>query len=213
MHRWTRTVIAPAAVGIALTACGIDAPDNATGELQPPPVAIAASGSVVASQGAAVSQNLAHARITVVYNRPVARGREIFGALVPFGDVWHPGADRATYLRTSADILVGGERLPAGSYSLWTIPGPDEWTVTLHSDWDVFHMPFPGEDGVALRIRVRPGPAEHMETLAFYFPVADRRAGVLALHWADTRIEIPIEAPFEAAGGAEPGDATPRGDP
>ncbi|MFV1988954.1 MAG: DUF2911 domain-containing protein, partial [Gemmatimonadota bacterium] len=164
--------------------------------IQPLPIATAQSGAVVASQGAAVSQNLAQAQITVVFNRPVARGREIFGHLVPFGAVWHPGADQATYLRTTADILFGGELLPAGRYSVWAVPGPDEWEIILHRDWDVFHLPFPGEDGVQLRLTVTPqNDADHMESLAFYFPVADARSGVLAFHWGNTKLEIPIEAP------------------
>ncbi|MDX1396015.1 MAG: DUF2911 domain-containing protein [Gemmatimonadota bacterium] len=172
---------------------------NEPDAIQPLPVALPQSGAVVASQGAAVSQNLGHAQITIVYNRPVARGRVIFGNLVPFDEVWHPGADRATYLRTTADILFGGEPLPAGTYSLWTVPGRDEWEVILHRDWDVFHLPFPGEEGVALRIRVAPRSATHMETMAFYFPVADRRTGALAFHWADTMVEIPLAAPGTTA--------------
>jgi hypothetical protein len=163
--------------------------------IQPLPIATAQSGAVVASQGAAVSQNLAQAQITVVFNRPVARGREVFGHLVPFDEVWHPGADQATYLRTTADILFGGELLPAGRYSIWAVPGLDEWEIILHRDWNVFHLPFPGDEGVQLRMSVIPVEAEHMESMAFYFPVADRRSGVLAFHWANTRLDIPIEAP------------------
>jgi len=163
--------------------------------IQPLPIATPESGSIVASQAASVSQNLAQAQITIVYNRPVARGREIFGSLVPWGKVWHPGANQATYLHTTADILFGGQPLPAGRYSLWTIPTPEEWTIILHRDWDVFHMPYPGDEGVELRVTAIPQPAEHMESMAFYFPVADGRKGTLAFHWGETRIEIPIEVP------------------
>lgn len=173
--------------------------------IQPMPIATPESGAVVASQGGAVSQNLAQAQITVVYNRPVARGREVFGHLVPFDEVWHPGADQGTYLRTSADILFAGELLPAGSYSIWAVPSPDEWEIILHRDWNVFHLPFPGEEGVQLRVSIPTQTAGHMESMAFYFPVADRRAGVLALHWAETLLEIPIEAP-----GPEPPDVDHR---
>lgn len=188
----------------AVAACG-DTPPAAEGStagagmqetaLQAAPTATSQSTFVMASQGASVSQNLAQAQITVVYNRPVARGREIFGKLIPWGDIWHPGADQATYLRTTADIIFGGQPLPAGSYSLWAIPNPDEWTLILHRDWDVFHMPYPGDDGVQLRLTVTPQTAEHMETMAFYFPVADLRKGTLAFHWGSTRLEIPIESP------------------
>ena len=207
-QRSKRAHHAAVAAFLVATACGPAEDPGGTesggtaeepGTIQPLPVALPESGAVVASQGAAVSQNLGHAQITIVYNRPVARGRVIFGNLVPFDESWHPGADRATYLRTTADILFGGEPLPAGTYSVWTVPGRDEWEVILHRDWDVFHLPFPGEDGVELRIRVAPRSATHMETMAFYFPVADRRSGVLAFHWADTLLEIPIEVPGTTA--------------
>ncbi|MDH3735015.1 MAG: DUF2911 domain-containing protein [Gemmatimonadota bacterium] len=163
--------------------------------IQPLPIATPQSGAVVASQGAAVSQNLGQAQITVVYNRPVARGREIFGHLIPLDEVWHPGADQATYLRTTADIVFGGEVLPAGSYSIWAVPGDELWEIILHRDWNVFHLPFPGDEGVQLRLEVARQEAEHMESMTFHFPVSDRRDGVLAFHWANTKIEIPLHAP------------------
>ena len=125
----------------------------------------------------------------------MARGREIFGHLVPLDEVWHPGADQASYLRTTADILFGGELLPAGTYSIWAVPGAEEWELILHRDWNVFHLPFPGEEGVQLRLTLEPQAAEHMESMAFYFPVADRRGGTLVFHWATTKIEIPLRAP------------------
>jgi len=205
---WVGAVLASAVsgcggAGAADDSAGSDGSTGAGGQaqdIQPLPIATPQSGAVVASQGASVSQNLAQAQITIVYNRPVARGREIFGSLVPWGKVWHPGANDATYLRTTADILFGGQHLPAGSYSMWTIPNPEEWTIILHRDWDVFHLPYPGDEGVELRVTAIPQPAEHMETMAFYFPVADGRKGTLAFHWGETRVEIPIEAP-SAEGG------------
>jgi hypothetical protein len=192
--RFTR--VSWAAALLAVSACApVEDQRGPAPPIQPLPIATPQSGAVVASQGAAVSQNLAQAQITIVYNRPVARGRVVFGHLVEFGDLWHPGADQATYIRTTADVIFGGELLPAGTYSIWAVPNPEEWEFILHRDWNVFHLPFPGEEGVELRVRATPQQADQMESMAFYFPVADRRAGVLAFHWADTKLEIPIEAP------------------
>jgi hypothetical protein len=192
-----RRAAALAVAAAALTGCtpGSDPAPDADQAIQPLPIATPESGAVVASQGAAVSQNLAQAQITVVYNRPVARGREIFGHLVPFDEPWHPGADQATVFRTTADILVDGELLPAGRYSLWVVPSRANWEIIFHRDWNVFHLPYPGDEGVELRLSLEPQTAEHMETMAFYFPVTNRREGVLAFHWADTRLEIPLAAP------------------
>ena len=93
--------------------------------------------------------------------------------------------------------------LPAGRYSIWMRPDPEAWTVYFHRDWDVFHLPFPGKDGVAAELTLTPGTAPHMETLAFYFPVVDGRHGVLAFQWGETRLDIPIDV-------GESGTITPR---
>src|SRR5690242_822682 len=81
------------------------------------------------SQHGTVSQQVADTKITIEYNRPVARGRELFGKLVPWGRVWTPGADQATTISVSTAVKVNGQQLPAGTYSLWTVPNPDKWTV------------------------------------------------------------------------------------
>src|SRR5215210_963435 len=72
------------------------------------------------SQHGSVTQQVANTRITVDYNRPVARGRALFGALVPWGRVWCPGADTCTTIELSTNVQVNGQALAAGTYSLWT---------------------------------------------------------------------------------------------
>src|SRR5689334_15860375 len=79
------------------------------------------------SQLGGVSQEIAGTRIGIVYRRPVARGRELFGALVPYGRIWTPSADSAAQLTLSDPVEVNGQPLAAGSYSIWTIPGAEEW--------------------------------------------------------------------------------------
>jgi hypothetical protein len=147
------------------------------------------SGEGRKSQPARLSQRLGAAAVTVVYNRPVARGRELFGALVPYGEIWNPGADEATRIELSQDTEVEGRRLPAGTYSLWAAPGPQEWTLIFSRAWDVPHTPYPeGED--QLRVRVRPQRGSHMESLGFYFPVADADSARLHLHWGETVVPL-----------------------
>ncbi len=78
--------------------------------------------------------------LDVHYCGPYKKGREIFGSLVPYNQVWRTGANEPTTFTTNKDIHFGGESLPAGTYSLWTIPGPEVWTVILNSevpDWGV----------------------------------------------------------------------------
>jgi hypothetical protein len=147
------------------------------------------------SQAAAVSQRIANTEITVTYSRPVARGRELFGALVPYGDVWNPGADQATAVAVTRDVEIEGHALPAGRYSLWAIPRADRWTVIFSSAADVYHTPYPGEDLDALRLDVRPETGPHMETLAFSFPIVEGKDAVLTLHWGEVMVPLSVRVP------------------
>ena len=147
------------------------------------------------SQHATVMQAMGATEVTIVYNRPAARGRKLFGELVPWGKVWCPGADQATTLAVTRDVLVAGQRLPAGKYSIWAIPGPAEWTVIFSKAADVFHIPYPGPDQDALRVTVKPQAGQFMEALAFYFPAADADRAVLNLHWGETVVPVPLAAP------------------
>lgn len=147
-------------------------------------------GSDRGSQPAEVRQRMGSTEIAVVYNRPSARGRELFGELVPYDSIWNPGADEATRIELSDDVLVEGERLPAGKYSIWAIPRPDRWTIVFSHAHDVFHEPYPGEERDALRLEVRPRAAFHVETMAFTFPVAVRDSAELDLRWGEVRIPL-----------------------
>jgi hypothetical protein len=144
------------------------------------------------SQPGAVAQRIATTEITIAYSRPVARGRELFGALVPYGAVWHPGADKATSIAISRDLHVSDRPLAAGKYSVWAIPRAETWTMIFSRAADVFHHPYPGEAEDALRFDVTPEAAPHMETLTYDFPVVDGKDAILRLHWGTTMIRMAI---------------------
>ena len=74
--------------------------------------------------------------IKVIYIRPQKKGRDVFGGLVSYGKVWRTGADEATEIKLFKDYNVGGKTIKAGTYSLFTIPGKEEWTIILNSDLD-----------------------------------------------------------------------------
>jgi Protein of unknown function (DUF2911) len=158
---------------------------------------IAPSQGYPFSQRGSVTQMVAFTEISVLYGRPIARGRALFGALVPWDSVWHPGADSATRIRFSKDVLIEGKPLHTGEYSLWLIPratGP--WTVIFSKAAHVFHKPYPGARFDALRVDVSPEQASHMESFAIYFPVVLRDQAVLRLHWGTTAVPVRIKAPF-----------------
>jgi len=152
------------------------------------------SAQVPSSQHAAVTQVLGTTHVTIVYNRPSARGRVLFGkgGVVPWGKVWCPGADTATTIALSRDMAIGGQPLAAGKYSIWAIPGPDEWTLIFSRAADVFHIPYPGEARDALRLKVKPQAGPFLESLAFYFPAADAERALLNLHWGETMVQVSL---------------------
>jgi hypothetical protein len=149
------------------------------------------------SQRGSVTQMVAFTKISVVYGRPVARGRALFGALVPWDSVWHPGADSATRITFSKNVLIEGKPLHAGEYTLWLIPratGP--WTVIFSRAAHVFHKPYPGARFDVLRVDVTPEQASQMESFAIYFPMVLRDEAIMRLHWGTTAVPLHIKAPF-----------------
>ena len=94
-----------------------------------------------ASPHADATATLAGKKITISYGRPYAKGRAIFGGLVPWGQVWRTGADEATTLTTESDLVIGGLKVPKGEYALFTIPTEKEWTLVVNKtakQWGAF---------------------------------------------------------------------------
>ena len=146
------------------------------------------------SQHGSVTQRVGATDIVISYNRPVARGRELFGMLVRWGRIWHPGADSATTISFSKAVTIDGHALAAGKYSLWTIPEepPKPWTMIFNRGVGVWHTSYPGESQDALRLSVQPETGAHMETLTYYFPVVDADSAVLRLHWGTVIVPLNI---------------------
>ena len=145
------------------------------------------------SQTGTVTQHVGPALVTVSYTRPVARGRTLFGGIVAWGRVWNPGADSATTIALSQPMTVNGQTLEAGEYSMWAIPAEtDPWTLVFSRAIHIWHMPYPeGKD--VLRLQISPKSGEHMETLAFYFPVVDADSAVMHLHWGTTILPMALK--------------------
>jgi hypothetical protein len=150
-------------------------------------------GANARSQLGTVTQMVAGTRVEIEYRRPVARGRALFGALVPWGHVWTPSADSAARITLSGPVEVNGSPLAAGSYGVWAIPDSSAWTVVFSTEASVFHLRYPeGKD--ALRVRAVPTRGEHVETLAFVFPVVDADSAVLQLRWGTTVVPLTLRA-------------------
>jgi hypothetical protein len=157
-----------------------------------------AAQAIARSQLAGVSQQLAGTRVEIVYRRPVARGRVLFGALVPWGRIWSPSSDSAARLTISAPVEVNGARVPGGTYGVWMIPDSLSWTVILSGKPDAFHLRYPeGQDVV--RVHATPHSGEHVETLLFVFPSVDADSATLQLRWGTTVVPLRIRAIRERA--------------
>jgi hypothetical protein len=117
--------------------------------------------------------------IGVIYSRPFLKGREFGKDIVPFGKVWRTGANEATIFQTNKDILVEGKVLPAGKYSLYTIPNESETIVIFNKDWDQWGTKY-DESRDALRVSV---PTHFVEDYREQFTIDIDDAGAACLAW------------------------------
>lgn len=142
-------------------------------------------------------------QLEVFYNRPYKKEREIFGGLVPYGEVWRTGANEATTFYTSKDILVDGSLLKAGKYTLWTIPMEDSWKVIFNSEmypWGINQDQKAYRDPQydVLTLEVPTLEMEHvMEQFSIYFEKANDLV-FLNLAWDDTQVKVPLKTTEEA---------------
>lgn len=152
------------------------------------------------SQRGTVAQRVAFTDISIEYGRPTARGRALFGALVPWDSVWHPGADSATQVTISRAIAIEGREVPAGTYTIWLIPRQSgAWTLILNRKRAIQHTPYPGAASDLLRLDVVPEQLSHLETLTYLFPTVLRDEAQLRLQWGTSAITVRLKAAFRPA--------------
>ncbi len=146
------------------------------------------------SPRAVVQQRVATTNIELSYSRPSVKGRQIFGGLVPYDQVWRTGADSATKISFSTPVTVGGESLPAGTYELFTIPGKKEWVVIFHehkSQWGSYAYD-PAND--VARVKVKPEKlATPVETLTIGINHLTSSSAHLDIAWEHYRVPVPID--------------------
>jgi Protein of unknown function (DUF2911) len=137
--------------------------------------------------------SVAGAAVAVRYSRPSMRGRVIFGNVVPWNQVWRTGANQATILETSADLTVAGTTVPAGKYSLWTIPSPSGWKLIVNKNTGQWGTEYDAQYDLArLDMKVEPLP-QPVEQFTIAIEPKGKR-GVLKLEWDKTRASIPFSA-------------------
>jgi hypothetical protein len=131
---------------------------------------------------------IGNVNIQVVYSKPSAKGRKVMGKLVPYGEVWRTGANEATTISFDKDVTIEGQKLAAGKYSLFTIPGESEWTIIINSDpkqWGAYKYK---KEKDVLRVNVKPSKTAFTET----FTIAVEKSG-LSLKWEETEVNVSIK--------------------
>jgi hypothetical protein len=130
--------------------------------------------------------------ITVEYSSPRAKGRKIYGELVPYGKIWRAGANEATTLVTDVDLNVGGTTVPAGKYTIFVIPNEDKWTLVISKKTGEWGTAYPGPQDDLARVEMKvskvPSAVENF-TIAFD---QSRDGCTLRMDWESTRASVDI---------------------
>ena len=143
------------------------------------------------SPAARVDQRVGLTDFSVKYSSPAVKDRKIWGDLVPYDKLWRTGANAATTLQASRDFRFGGKPVPAGTYSLYTIPGKSSWQVILNGNATASVNDYDQAKDV-VRVTVKPGSASYRERLVFLFSDTTDDATSLDLEWEKRRVSIPI---------------------
>ncbi|MDL2717327.1 MAG: DUF2911 domain-containing protein [Acidobacteriota bacterium] len=160
------------------------------------------------SPNATVSQMVGMTKIEVVYSRPSVKGRTIWGELVPWDKVWRTGANAVTKITLDGDVMVEGQKLAAGAYGLYTIPGKTEWTIIFNT------VSTGGPDYVAekdaLKVKVKPVAADMKELFTIGFPAVTSEGATLAFSWEKLRVPVAITVDTKAQFLAKAKDAVAK---
>lgn len=143
------------------------------------------------SQHALITQRIGITDITINYHRPLANGRQIWGKVVPYGDVWRAGANENTTITFSDPVTIEGQPLDKGTYGLHMIPGENQWTVIFSKDskdWGSFSYK---QDDDALRVTVKPQTAELHDALVYDFDDLKADSAVVTLRW--DKVAVPFK--------------------
>jgi hypothetical protein len=145
------------------------------------------------SPAAKVSQTVGLTDISVEYSSPAVRGRTIWGGVVPYGEVWRAGANQATQITFSKDVLVGETPVPAGTYAFFALPTPTTWTLILNKELRQFGAFSYRKEADLLRLTVTPQAIPPRERLAFLVQNFTDDTASLDLEWEKVRVSLPLQ--------------------
>jgi len=153
-----------------------------------------------ASPKAVIEQTVGLTTVKIDYSRPSARGRAVYGELVPFGRLWRTGANANTIVTFSDDVIIAGKTLRAGSYALYSQPKADSWDIIFYADTKNWGLPEKWDDSKeAVRASVKPEfLSRNVETLTIGLNALENDYGFLEIAWEKTMVALKIEVPTKA---------------
>lgn len=141
-----------------------------------------------------VGQTVGYTNITITYGSPGINEREVWGKLVPYGEVWRTGANEATTIEFDNDLIIEGKKVPSGKYALFTIPNKKEWIIILNKIYDQWGAFKYNKEEDQIRFKVKPISNHHVERLKFSFEYKEPYKAVVNLEWGNLRIPIIINS-------------------
>ncbi len=156
---------------------------------------LAQMGGAKPSPAASASCDLGGGKtIKTDYSSPRMKGRKIYGDLVPYGKVWRTGANEATTFVNSADVVVGGKTVPAGSYTIFTVPTADKWTLIINKKTGEWGIPYKYEKDELAKVDMK---VSKLDSPVENFTITYEKSGsgcTMELDWATTRASVDISA-------------------
>ncbi|MFM1969013.1 MAG: hypothetical protein RL152_390 [Bacteroidota bacterium] len=151
-----------------------------------------------ASTAQTVKQEFGLGSIELSYSRPNTKGRTIFGDLVPYGAVWRTGANSATTLTFSDEVMIGGKKIPAGKYGLLSIPGAAEWTIIITKQLDVTSPSAYKQDMDVVRVTTPVVAMPYaIESFMIFFEKVSSNSLELMIIWEKTAVSLPIKVDID----------------
>ena len=144
------------------------------------------------SPNAVVGTVIGTTKVMITYGSPGVKGREVFGGLVPYDELWRTGANEATTITFSNDVLVDGNEIAAGTYSLFTVPGKEEWTVILNADATQWGNYSYDEAEDVLRFTVEPMEVGQHERMTFMFSDIEANSASVVLAWDTVAVKFDV---------------------
>lgn len=151
------------------------------------------------SPSSKIQQTVGLTEVSVEFSRPSKRGRDLMGALVPYGEIWRTGANKNTVITFGDDVTLGEQTLKAGSYALYTRPGKAQWEVFFYTDTENWGTPSEWDASkVAASLEVEAEETATIESFSIWFSNLHNNGATLKMGWGNARISIPFGVPTVA---------------